>query len=160
MALKGTRTEENLRAAFAAEAAGNRRYLYFAQQADIEGMTQLAGLFRSAAEAETGHAFGHLEFLEQCGDPQTGLPIGNSRKNLRAALMGERDEGENSYPEMARVARDEGLDDVAAWFETLARVEAQHASRFERALRDIGEPVDGGAATVDVAASARTKGSL
>jgi rubrerythrin len=142
VALKGTRTEENLREAFAAEAAGNRRYLYFAQQADIEGLTRLAELFRSAAEAETGHAFGHLEFLEQCGDPQTGLPIGNSRKNLRAALMAERDEGENSYPAMAQIARDEGLDDIAAWFETLGRVENRHASRFERALRELGETIE------------------
>ncbi|AUG54754.1 rubrerythrin family protein [Thalassospira marina] len=142
MALKGTRTEQNLRSAFAAEAAGNRRYLYFAQQADIEGLTQLADLFRSAAEAETGHAFGHLEFLEQCGDPQTGLPFGNSRSNLRAALQSEREECANSYPEMARVAREEGLEDIAAWFETLGRVEKQHADRFERALRDLGETVE------------------
>ncbi|RCK53869.1 rubrerythrin [Thalassospira profundimaris] len=142
MALKGTRTEQNLRSAFAAEAAGNRRYLYFAQQADIEGQTRLAELFRSAAEAETGHAFGHLEFLEQCGDPQTGLPFGDSRSNLRAALQAERDEGVNSYPEMARIAREEGLEDIAAWFETLGRVEKQHAERFERALRELGEPVD------------------
>ncbi|WP_085578362.1 rubrerythrin family protein [Thalassospira mesophila] len=158
MALKGTRTEENLRAAFAAEATGNRRYLYFAQQADIEGMTELADLFRSAAEAETGHAFGHLEFLEQCGDPQTGLPIGTSRKNLRAALMAERDEGETSYPEMARVAREEGQNDIAAWFETLARVETQHASRFERALRDLGETLEDSADTAATSGVASVKG--
>ncbi len=142
MALKGTRTEENLRSAFAAEAAGNRRYLYFAQQADIEGQPGIAELFRSAAEAETGHAFGHLEFLEKVGDPQTGLPIGDSRSNLRAAFQAEREEGANSYPEMARIAREEGLEDIAAWFETLGRVEKQHADRFERALRDLGESVE------------------
>ena len=86
MVLKGTRTEELLRAAFAAEAQVNRRYLYFAQQADIEGYPEIAEMFRATAEAETGHAFGHLEFLEQVGDPATGQPIGTTRLNLEAAF--------------------------------------------------------------------------
>ena len=105
MALKGTRTEKNLRAAFAAEAQTNRRYLYFAQQADIEGQSDAAELFRTAAEAETGHAFGHLEFLETCGDPLTGKELGTTKLNLEAALMQEKDEAEKHYPEMARIAR-------------------------------------------------------
>ncbi|MHC8491339.1 rubrerythrin family protein [Thalassospira sp. SM2505] len=134
MALKGTRTEKNLRAAFAAEAQTNRRYLYFAQQADIEGQTEAAELFRTAAEAETGHAFGHLEFLESSGDPLTGKPLGTTRLNLEAALAQEKDEAETSYPEMARIAREEGLEDVAAWFESVARGEAAHAERIERLL--------------------------
>jgi len=119
MALKGTRTEKNLRAAFAAEAQTNRRYLYFAQQADIEGQTEAAELFRTAAEAETGHAFGHLEFLESSGDPLTGKPLGTTRLNLEAALAQEKDEAETSYPEMARIAREEGLEDVAACLKVL-----------------------------------------
>ncbi|AXO12993.1 MAG: rubrerythrin [Thalassospira sp.] len=143
MALKGTRTEANLRAAFAAEAQTNRRYLYFAQQADIEGYTEAAELFRTAAEAETGHAFGHLEFLETAGDPLTGKELGTTRLNLEAAIAQEKDEAETAYPEMARIAREEGLEDIAAWFESLARVEAAHADRIERLLTRMGSKTDG-----------------
>ncbi|KJE33667.1 rubrerythrin [Thalassospira sp. HJ] len=142
MALKGTRTEANLRAAFAAEAQTNRRYLYFAQQADIEGQTEAAELFRTAAEAETGHAFGHLEFLESAGDPLTGKDMGTTRLNLEAAIAQEKDEAETAYPEMARIAREEGLEDVAAWFESLARVESAHADRIERLLARMGSQTD------------------
>jgi rubrerythrin len=138
MALKGTRTEENLRAAFAAEAQTNRRYLYFAQQADIEGEAEAAELFRTAAEAETGHAFGHLEFLEAAGDPLTGKDVGNTRLNLEAALAQEQKEAASDYPEMARIARDEGLEEIADWFESLARVERAHADRISRLLARIG----------------------
>ena len=142
MALKGTRTEANLRAAFAAEAQTNRRYLYFAQQADIEGYTEAAELFRTSAEAETGHAFGHLEFLETAGDQLTGKELGTTRLNLEAAIAQEKDEAETAYPEMARIAREEGLEDVAAWFESLARVEAAHADRIERLLARMGNNTD------------------
>ena len=74
--LKGSKTEDNLKAAFAGESQANRRYLYFAQKADVEGYNDVAAVFRSTAEGETGHAHGHLEFLEESGDPATGLPIG------------------------------------------------------------------------------------
>lgn len=130
MALKGSRTEKNLRQAFAAEAQTNRRYLYFAQQADIEGDAEAAALFRTAAEAETGHAFGHLEFLEPVGDPLTGKALGTTRRNLEAALTHEKDEAETRYPEMARIAREEGFEDIAAWFESVGRGEAVHANRI------------------------------
>jgi len=86
MALKGSKTEGNLKAAFAGESQANRRYLYFAQKADVEGYNDVAAVFRSTAEGETGHAHGHLEYLEQCGDPATGLPFGDTRKNLKAAI--------------------------------------------------------------------------
>jgi rubrerythrin len=65
MGLKGSKTEQSLRDAFAGESQANRRYLYFANKADIEGQNDVAALFRSTAEGETGHAHGHLEFLEQ-----------------------------------------------------------------------------------------------
>ena len=145
MVLKGTRTEELLRAAFASEAQVNRRYLYFAQQADIEGHPEIAEMFRATAEAETGHAFGHLEFLEQVGDPATGQPIGTTRLNLEAAFADEQNDARSRYPEMARIAREEGFNDIAEWFESLARVEDAHAARMERALASFGtvsEPVE------------------
>ena len=68
-ALKGSKTEQNLKDAFAGESQANRRYLYFANKADIEGQNDVAALFRSTAEGETGHAHGHLEFLEQVRRP-------------------------------------------------------------------------------------------
>lgn len=137
--LKGSKTEENLKAAFAGESQANRRYLYFAQKADIEGFNDVAAVFRSTAEGETGHAHGHLEFLESVGDPATGLPIGSTSQNLKAAIAGETHEYTDMYPSMARNAREEGFDEIADWFETLAKAEKSHAGRFQKALDTLGE---------------------
>ena len=137
MDLKGSKTEENLKAAFAGESQANRRYLYFAQQADVEGYNDVAALFRSTAEGETGHAFGHLEYLEQVGDPATGLPIGNTQDNLKAAVAGETYEYTDMYPGMAKTAREEGFDEIADWFETLAKAERSHANRYQKALDEL-----------------------
>ncbi|HEY8360063.1 MAG TPA: rubrerythrin family protein [Ramlibacter sp.] len=136
-ALKGSRTEENLRTAFAGESQANRRYLYFANKADVEGRNDVAALFRSAAESQTGHAHGQLEWLEQCGDPATGLPIGTTRENLEAAVASETHAHADMYPAMAQAAREEGHDDIADWFETLAKAERSHASRFLQALEEL-----------------------
>jgi rubrerythrin len=132
--LKGSRTEENLKAAFAGESMANRRYLYFAQKADIEGFNDVSAVFRSTAEGETGHAHGHLEYLEEVGDPVTGTPIGATPDNLRAAIAGETHEYTDMYPGMARTAREEGFEEIAEWFETLAKAEKSHAGRFQKAL--------------------------
>jgi len=134
MGLKGSKTEQNLKDAFAGESQANRRYLYFANKADIEGQNDVAALFRSTAEGETGHAHGHLEFLEAVGDPATGLPIGGSRDNLKAAVAGETHEYTDMYPGMAKTAREEGHDEIADWFETLAKAERSHANRYQKAL--------------------------
>jgi rubrerythrin len=132
--LKGSQTEANLKEAFSGESQANRRYLYFAQKADVEGYADIAGVFRSTAEGETGHAHGHLEFLEEVGDPATGLPIGDTAANLKAAIEGETHEYTDMYPGMARMAREEGFEEIADWFETLAKAERSHAGRFEKAL--------------------------
>ena len=132
--LKGTKTHTNLKDAFAGESQANRRYLYFAAKADVEGQNDVAALFRSTAEGETGHAHGHLEYLESVGDPATGLPIGRSRENLKAAVAGETHEYTDMYPGMARAAREEGFAEIADWFETLAKAEKSHAGRFQKAL--------------------------
>ena len=134
MSLATSNTLENLKAAFAGESQANRRYLYFAQKADVEGYNDVASVFRSTAEGETGHAHGHLEFMEDVGDPATGLPIGGTSLNLKAAIAGETHEYTDMYPGMARTARDEGFDEIADWFETLAKAEKSHAGRFQRAL--------------------------
>jgi rubrerythrin len=139
MKLKGSRTEDNLKAAFTRESLANRRFLYFAQKADIEGLSDVAAIFRSTAEGETGHAHGHLEYLEACGDPDSGLPIGNTAENLRAAIASETQDSTELYPRMAKTARDEGFEEIADWFETLAKAELSHAGRFRRALEDLDE---------------------
>ncbi len=135
--LKGSKTHENLKAAFAGESQANRRYLYFAQKADVEGYNDVAVVFRSTAEGETGHAHGHLEYLEETGDPATGEPIGSTSDNLKAAVAGETNEYTDMYPGMAREAREEGFDEIANWFETLAKAERSHAGRFTKALAEL-----------------------
>ena len=132
--LNGSKTHLNLKEAFAGEAQANRRYLYFARQADIEGHPDVGGLFRNTAEAETAHAHGHLDFLKAAGDPATGKPIGDTRKNLEAAVAGATYEHTQMYPGMARTAREEGFAEIAEWFETLARAERSHAGRFQKSL--------------------------
>ena len=132
--LSGTKTLQNLKDAFAGESQANRRYLYFAKVADVEGYPEVAGNFKETADGETGHAHGHLDYIKQVGDPATGLPIGNTEKNLKAAIAGETHEYETMYPSMAKSAREEGFDDIAEWFETLAKAEKSHAGRFQKML--------------------------
>ena len=135
--LKGSKTHQNLKDAFAGESMANRRYLFFAKQADVEGFPDIAGLFRDTAEGETGHAHGHLEYMKKIGDPATDLSIGDTEANLKAAVAGETHEYTDMYPGMAKTARDEGFDEIADWFETLAKAEKSHAGRFEQGLKSI-----------------------
>ena len=134
MELKESKTAQNLKDAFAGESQANRRYLYFAQKADIEGANEVATVFRSTAEGETGHAHGHLEYLEEVGDPATGEKMGETADNLKSAIAGETHEYTDMYPGMARTAREEGFDEIADWFETLAKAEKSHAGKFQRTL--------------------------
>jgi rubrerythrin len=136
--LKGSKTEKNLKDAFAGESQANRRYLYFAKIADVEGYPEVAMNFRETAEGETGHAHGHLDFLKPVGDPATGLPIGDTSTNLKASIAGETHEYTDMYPGMAKTARDEGFDEIADWFETLAKAEKSHAGKFQKTLDTLG----------------------
>jgi len=135
--LGATKTHANLQAAFAGESQANRRYLYFAKIADVEGYPEVAGNFRETAEGETGHAHGHLDYLKQVGDPATGLPIGSTANNLKAAIAGETHEYTDMYPGMAKTAREEGFAEIADWFETLAKAEKSHAGRFDKMLKSV-----------------------
>ena len=136
--LAGTKSHQNLKEAFAGESQANRRYLYFARIADIEGYPDIGGLFRDTSEAETGHAFGHLDFLKEVGDPCTGVPIGSTDKNLKSAIEGETYEYTEMYPGFAKTARDEGFLELAEWFETLAKAEKSHAGRFSKGFDGLG----------------------
>ncbi len=135
--LEGTKTHGNLKDAFAGESQANRRYLYFAKVADIEGYPEVASNFRETAEGETGHAHGHLDYLKQVGDPATGLPLGDTTLNLQAAIAGETYEYTDMYPGMAKTAREEGFREISDWFETLAKAEKSHAGRFTKMLDSV-----------------------
>ncbi|HIF69461.1 MAG TPA: rubrerythrin [Deltaproteobacteria bacterium] len=135
--LDGTKTHENLKDAFAGESQANRRYLWMAKAADVEGFPEIAGNFRQTAEGETGHAHGHLDYLQQVGDPATGLPIGETPENLKASIAGETHEYTDMYPGMAKSAREEGFGEIADWFETLAKAEKSHAGRFQQMLDSV-----------------------
>ena len=134
--VKGTKTEQSLKEAFAGESQANRRYLYFANQADIAGANDVAAVFRPTAEGETGHAHGHMEYLITggAGEPGTGMPAKTVAEALQAAIAGETHEYTDMYPGMAKTAREEGFDEIADWFETLAKAERSHANKFTKTL--------------------------
>ena len=135
--LNGTKTHENLVEAFKGESMANRRYTYFAKKADVEGYPDVAALFRSVAEGETGHAFGHFDFLSEVGDPVTGVRVGATEDNLKSAIEGETYAYTEMYPGFARTARDEGFAEIGEWLETLARAEKSHAGRFTQGLENL-----------------------
>ncbi len=134
--LKSSRTLDNLKRAFATESQATRRYLWFAESADIEGLPEIAGNFRDTAQGEIGHAHGHLDLLKKAGDPVSGLPIGGAEENLRSAIASEESEA-RMYEEFARIAREEGFEEVAEWFDTLARAERSHLRRFTNLLSSL-----------------------
>jgi rubrerythrin len=134
--LKGTKTEQNLKDAFAAESEANGCYLRCARKADVEGLNDLATLFRSAATGKTGYANGHFDYLEELGGPATGKRIGPTGDILKAAIASEPREYADMYSGMTRVARQEGLEEIADWFETLAKAGngKWHAGLFRKVL--------------------------
>ena len=135
--LKGTETHENLKRAFAIESEANRRYVYFARQADVEGYPEVAGLFRDTAEGETGHAAGHLDWLKAVGDPITDLPMGTTVKNLEAAIAGETQEYTEQSPPMPQPPRPERFPAIPEWFDILPRAQKNHAAPFTKGLASI-----------------------
>ena len=139
MQLKGSETEKNLKHAFARNSSANVRYLYFAAKADLQGYNDVSTVFQSTAKSEAGQALGHLEYLESAGDPTSGLPIGSTEHNLKAAIAGEIDGSADVFPGMAKTALKEGFDDIADWFETLAKAGRSHINRFQKALDSLDE---------------------
>ncbi len=133
--IKGSRTEENLKKAFSIEAEAAMRYKHFANRANIEGHNEVAMLFASSAAGERGHALGHLEFLRK--DPVSGNAMTHTRLNIQSAIAGETAEYHDMYPRMAEIAREEGFEEIAIWFETLAKAERSHANQFQKALNTL-----------------------
>lgn len=132
--LANSKTFKNLLEGFALESQANRRYLFFAQKAKEEGYEEIANIFLETAEGEGGHSFGHIEYLAPIADPLTGKELGDTETNLKTAIEGETYEFSELYPGFARVAREEGFDEIAEWFEFLARAEKSHAGRLQKAL--------------------------
>ena len=115
--LRGTKTEQNLWAAFAGESQARNKYTYFASTARKEGYEQIAAIFLETADQEKAHAKLHLKFLGGIGD---------TLANLKAAAAGENHEWTDMYPAMAKTAREEGFPDIAFLFESLAKIEKEH----------------------------------
>ncbi len=135
--VRGTRTEKNLLTAFCGESQARNRYTYFASQARKEGYMQIAAIFQETADQEKEHAKRLFKFLEGgSAEVQASFPagtIGNTLENLLAAAAGENYEHSQMYPEFARVAREEGFDDIADVFLAIAVAEKHHERRY-RAL--------------------------
>jgi len=139
--LKGTRTEKNLLTAFAGESQARNRYSYFASKAKKEGFVQIAAIFEETANQEKEHAKRLFKFLEG-GEVviQAAFPagvIGSTLENLKAAASGENYEHEKMYPEFARIAREEGFDEIAGVFEAIAVAERYHEARFKALAQNI-----------------------
>jgi len=126
--LKGSKTEKNLLTAFAGESQANRRYLAFAKQAEKEGHTQAAKLFRAAAEAETVHAHAHLRTLGE---------VKGTAENLREAISGETHEFKEMYPAMIEDAKKEGNKAAERGFTYANEVEKVHAALYQKALDNL-----------------------
>ena len=132
--LAQSKTIENLRAAFAGESQANRRYTYFSRKADEEGYPEVSALFRAVADGETAHALRHFDFMRKVGDPVTKVAVPDVRGMLESAVKGESYEFTSMYPEFAKTARQEGFEEIAKWFDTLAKAEKAHAGKFKEAL--------------------------
>lgn len=130
MELKGSKTEQNLIAAFAGESQARNKYTYFAMVAKEEGFEQIAGIFLETAENEREHAKREFDFLKG---------IGNTKANLKTAAEGENYEHTRMYPEFKQVAREEGFSEIADFFKEVGEVEEEHEKRYLALLKNLNE---------------------
>ncbi len=127
-----SRTFENLRAAFAEEAALAYRYLYFSVLADFEGLDRHSALFKEIAEGGEDFVQGCFDFLKLARDPDSGLAVGGTLKNMESLLQIEARQQGRTYPEMAQAARMEGFPDIASWFDTLEKAKRAHVQKLRK----------------------------
>jgi len=141
VALRGSKTERNILTAFAGESQARNRYAYFASQANKDGYVQIGDIFAETAEQEKEHAKRLFKLLEGGElEIEAGFPagvIGTTAENLRAAAAGEHHEWEEMYPSFAEVAREEGFEEIAAIFESIAVAEKQHEKRYLGLLANV-----------------------
>lgn len=144
MKFKGSGTEKNLLTAFAGESQARNRYTYFASQAKKEGFEQISFIFEETANQEKEHAKRFFKFLEGGeAEVRASFPagkIGSTRENLLAAAAGENYEHTEMYPGFAKVAREEGFDNIAKAFEAISVAEKQHEKRY----RDLAANIEAG----------------
>lgn len=131
--LENSKTFENLKMAFYEEAGLAFRYRFFSVIAEFEGMDRFAALFRDFADGGVCNANGSLDYLRLARDPSSDIPIGSTQKNLQSVLETEVKQFSEIYPEMARVAREEGFMDIASWFDTLEKLKRSHARKLRKA---------------------------
>jgi rubrerythrin len=141
--LKGTKTEQNLLKSFAGESQARNRYDFFASVAKKEGYEQIAAIFLETSNQEREHAKRFFKFLEGgmteiTASYPAGI-IGTTKENLKAAAEGENEEHTEVYPHFAKVAKEEGFPEVAAAFNMIAKVEAEHERRYLKLLQNISE---------------------
>lgn len=139
--LKGTRTEKNLLIAFAGESQARNRYTFFASVAKKEGYEQISAIFTETADNEKEHAKKFFKFLEGnmveiTAKYPTGV-IGTTVENLKAAAEGEHEEWSTDYPMFAKIAQQEGFDEIAKCFKEIATVEKAHEKRYLALLKNI-----------------------
>lgn len=139
--LKGTKTEQNLLKSFAGESQARNRYTYFASVAKKEGYEQISGFFTETADNEKEHAKKFFKFLEG-GDIEITATfpagkIGTTVQNLQASANGENEEWTKLYPEFAKVAKEEGFQEIADTFEYIAIAEKAHEKRYRKLLENI-----------------------
>ena len=130
MELKGSKTEENLMKAFAGESQARNKYTYYASKAKKEGYEQIAAIFTETADNEKEHAKMWFKLLN-------GGEVPSTIDNLKAAAQGENDEWTDMYPEMARVAKEEGFDRIAYLFEAVGKIEKEHEERYLKLLENV-----------------------
>lgn len=126
--LKGTKTEQNLLAAFAGESQARNKYTYFASKAKKDGYVQIGKIFEETANNEKEHAKIWFKLLNG---------IGSTEDNLEAASGGENYEWTHMYPEFAKTAREEGFEDIAFLFEKVAAIEKEHEDRYRKLIRNL-----------------------
>lgn len=139
--IKGTKTERNILTAFAGESQARNRYDYYASVAKKEGYVQIADIFAETANQEKEHAKRLFKFLEG-GEVEISAAfpagvIGNTAENLKAAAAGENYEWTDMYPAFAKVAREEGFNEIADVFEAIAIAEKQHEKRYKELLANV-----------------------
>lgn len=143
MGLQGSRTEKNLLASFAGESQARNRYTYFASVAKKEGLEQISAIFIETADNEKEHAKRFFKFLEGGNTEITATypagVIGDTQANLLAAAEGEKEEWGILYPEAAKIAKEEGFDEVATIFTEIAEVEEKHEARYRKLLKNLKE---------------------
>ena len=130
--LKGTKTEQNLKEAFAGESMARNKYTYFASKAKKDGYVQIAAIFEETAANEKEHAKMWYKYLN-------GGSVSDTKTNLADAASGENFEWTDMYARMAKEAREEGFDEIATKFELVAAIEKHHEERYRKLLQNIEE---------------------